>query len=312
MSHHGLLNEKYRPLTLDKFVGNENLKKTIQQFLDQNDIVNMLLYGGAGTGKSTLAKLIVHNLDCDSLLINASDERGIETIRDKVQGFASVASFKPLKVVILDEADFLTIQAQASLRNIIETFSRTTRFIMTCNFVERIIDPLQSRCQVLKIVPPTKKDVAKHLHWICNEESITHELNDLVPLVNQYYPDLRKCINTIQLSTVDGGANDLYLNLDQSILVSSNYIDKVIAALAEGSKHNKIDCYNDIRQIIADANVDDFDELFRALYERASEYLPNKEGTAAILINEHQYKANFRIDKEINIASLLQQILNNK
>ncbi len=302
-----LLNEKYRPLTLDKFVGNENLKKTIQQFLNQNDIVNMLLYGGAGTGKSTLAKLIVHNLDCDSLLINASDERGIETIRDKVQGFASVASFKPLKVVILDEADFLTIQAQASLRNIIETFSRTTRFIMTCNFVERIIDPLQSRCQVLKIVPPSKKDVAKHLAGILDKESIKFEINDLVPLVNQYYPDLRKCINTIQLSTQDN-----VLKLDQSLLVSSNYIDKVISALAEGSKHNKIDCYQDIRQIIADANVDDFDELFRVLYERASEYIPNKEGTIAILINEHQYKANFRIDKEINIMSLIQQILNNK
>ena len=292
-----LLNEKYRPLSLDTFVGNENLKKTIQQFLNQNDIVNMLLYGGAGTGKSTLAKLIVHNLDCDSLFINASDERGIETIRDKVQGFASVASFKPLKVVILDEADFLTIQAQASLRNIIETFSRTTRFIMTCNYVERIIDPLQSRCQVLKIIPPTKKDVAKHLNWILQQESIEHDINDLVPLVNQYYPDLRKCINTIQLSTVDGGANDLYLRLDQSILVSSNYIDKVINALTEGSKHS---------------NSDDFDELFRALYERSSEYLPGKEGTVAILINEHQYKANFRIDKEINISSLLQQILNIK
>ena len=307
MSHHGLLNEKYRPLTLDKFVGNENLKKTIQQFLDQNDIVNMLLYGGSGTGKSTLAKLIVHNLDCDSLFINASDERGIETIRDKVQSFASVASFKPLKVVILDEADFLTIQAQASLRNIIETFSRTTRFIMTCNFVERIIDPLQSRCQVLKIVPPTKKDVAKHLHWICNQESISHDINDLVPLVNQYYPDLRKCINTIQLSTQDN-----ILKLDQSVLVSSNYIDKVINALSEGSKYNKIDCYNDIRQIIADSNSDDFDELFRALYDRASEYLQDKEGTAAILINEHQYKANFRIDKEINVSSLIMSILNNK
>ena len=296
-----LLNEKYRPLSLDKFVGNENLKKTIQKFIDQNDIVNMLLYGGAGTGKSTLAKLIVHNLDCDSLLINASDERGIETIRDKVQRFASVASFKPLKVVILDEADFLTIQAQASLRNIIETFSRTTRFIMTCNYVERIIDPLQSRCQVLKIVPPSKKDVAKHLAGILDQESIEFEINDLVPLVNQYYPDLRKCINTIQLSTQDN-----ILKLDQSILVSSNYIDKVITALSNKSK------FNDIRQIIADANVDDFDELFRALYDKSSEYLPNMEGTATILINEHQYKANFRIDKEINIMSLIQNLINNK
>ena len=302
-----LLVEKYRPSKLENYVGNENIKNSISKYLDQNDIQNLIFYGPAGTGKTTLAKLCVQNLDCDHLYINASDERGIETIRDKVQGFASVASFKPLKVVILDEADFLTIQAQASLRNIIETFSRTTRFIMTCNFVERIIDPLQSRCQVLKIVPPTKKDVAKHLNWILQQESIEHDINDLVPLVNQYYPDLRKCINTIQLSTQENT-----LKLDKSILVSSNYIDKVINALSEGSKYNKIDCYNDIRQIIADANVDDFDELFKALYERASEYLQNKEGTASILINEHQYKANFRIDKEINTMSLIQNLINNK
>jgi replication factor C small subunit len=298
---HSLLVEKYRPSKLENYVGNKNIKKSISKYLEQNDIQNLIFYGPAGTGKTTLAKLCVQNLDCDHLYINASDERGIETIRDKVQSFASVASFKPLKVVILDEADFLTIQAQASLRNIIETFSRTTRFIMTCNFVERIIDPLQSRCQVLKIVPPTKKDVAKHLNWILQQESIEHNINDLVPLVNQYYPDLRKCINTIQLSTQDN-----VLKLDQSVLVSSNYIDKVITALSNKSK------FNDIRQIIADANVDDFDELFRALYERASEYLPGKEGTVSILINEHQYKANFRIDKEINTMSLIQNLINNK
>ena len=300
-TENSLLVEKYRPTKLKNYVGNENIKKSISKYLDQNDIQNLIFYGPAGTGKTTLAKLIIKNLDCDHIYINASDERGIETIRDKVSSFASVASFKPLKVVILDEADFLTIQAQASLRNIIETFSRTTRFIMTCNFVERIIDPLQSRCQVLKIVPPTKKDVAKHLHWICNEESITHKINDLVPLVNQYYPDLRKCINTIQLSTQDNT-----LKLDQSILVSSNYIDKVISALANKSK------FNEIRQIIADANVDDFDELFRALFDRANEYLPGKEGTVAALINDHQYKANFRIDKEINTMSLINNLIINK
>ena len=312
MKENSLLNEKYRPTTLDKFVGNENLKKSLSKYLEQNDILNLIFFGPAGTGKTTLAKLIVNNLECDYLYINASDERGIETIRDKVQGFASTISFEPIKVVILDEADFLTIQAQASLRNIIETFSRTTRFIMTCNFVERIIDPLQSRCQVLKIVPPTKVDVAKHLAWILGEENIGFDPQDLKLVVNQYYPDLRKCINTLQLANTrveDEFHPTNYMDvirLDKSVLVSSNYIDKVITALSNKTK------FNDIRQIIADSNSDDFDELFRALYDRASEYLPGKEGTAAILINEHQYKANFRIDKEINLMSLIQNLINNK
>ena len=302
MKEHSLLVEKYRPDNLEGYVGNENIKKVIAQYLTQNDIQNLIFYGPAGTGKTTLAKIIINNLDCDHLYINASDERGIETIREKVTGFASVASFKPLKVIILDEADFLTIQAQASLRNIIETFSRTTRFIMTCNFVERIIDPLQSRCQVLKIVPPTKSDVAKHLVSILDAEKISYTLDDLKVIVNQYYPDLRKCINTLQLSTVDNT-----ISLDSNILVSSNYISKVIAELK-----NPKPSFKNIRQIVADSNTDDFEELYRTLYEESSNYMPGKEGTVAILINEHQYKANFRIDKEICLMSLIQNLINNK
>ena len=308
-----LLVEKYRPDKLENFVGNENIKKSISKYLEQNDIQNLIFYGPAGTGKTTLAKLIIKNLDCDHIYINASDERGIETIRDKVSGFASVASFKPLKVVILDEADFLTIQAQASLRNIIETFSRTTRFIMTCNFVERIIDPLQSRCQVLKIIPPSKKDVAKHLVKMLNEEKISYTPQDIKVIVNQYYPDLRKCINTIQLNTLREEDEMhptnymLTLKLDKSVLVSSTYIKEIISELNKPKPN-----FKEIRQIIANANVDDFEELFRALYENASSYLPNKEGTVAILVNDHQYKSNFRIDKEINTMSLIQNIINNK
>ena len=310
---HSLLVEKYRPDKLENFVGNENIEKSISKYLEQNDIQNLIFYGPAGTGKTTLAKLIIKNLDCDHIYINASDERGIETIRDKVSGFASVASFKPLKVVILDEADFLTIQAQASLRNIIETFSRTTRFIMTCNFVERIIDPLQSRCQVLKIIPPSKKDVAKHLVKMLNEEKISYTSQDIKVIVNQYYPDLRKCINTIQLNTlreedeIHPTNYMLTLKLDKSVLVSSTYIKEIISELNKPKPN-----FKEIRQIIANANVDDFEELFRALYENASSYLPNKEGTVAILVNDHQYKANFRIDKEINTMSLIQNIINNK
>jgi len=295
-----LLNERYRPDNLDNYVGNSNLKSSIQNQLDNNDIQNYLFYGPAGCGKTTLAKLIIHNLDCDSLYINASDERGIETIRDKVSGFASVASIKPLKVVILDESDFLTIQAQASLRNVIETFSRTTRFILTCNFVERIIDPIQSRCQTFKIVPPTKKEVAVHITGICDKENIGYEIPSIGKLVNKYYPDIRKMLNTVQASTVDG-----HLQLDDSLLVSSSYMSSVLDELKQSN-------YKNIRQIIADSGVDDYEELYRFLYENASEYMPNKEGTAAILINEHLYKSNFRIDKEINLMSLIQNLINSK
>tara|TARA_R100000541_G_scaffold9401_4_gene16996 strand:- start:1031 stop:1945 length:915 start_codon:yes stop_codon:yes gene_type:complete len=297
-----LLNEKYRPVTLDTYVGNENLKSSISKQLDNNDIQNYLFYGPAGTGKTTLAKLCVQNLDCDHLYINASDERGIETIRDKVSGFASVASHKSIKVVILDEADFLTIQAQASLRNIIETFSRTTRFILTCNYVERIIDPLQSRCQTIKVIPPTKKEVAVHLASICDKESISYEPNAIGKIVNKFYPDLRKMLNTIQASNNKG-----QLALDDSLLVGTSYLSAVLDELKKAKPK-----FNIIRQIIADSNVDDFEEIFRFLYENADEYLPGKAGTATFLINEHQYKANFRIDKEINVMSLINNLINNK
>ncbi len=296
---HGLLVERYRPIELENYVGNEHIKKTIKQYLGQNDIQNLIFYGPAGTGKTTLAKLIVKNLDCDFLYINASDERGIETIRDKVSGFASSASFKPLKVVILDEADFLTIQAQASLRNVIETFSRTTRFILTCNYVERIIDPLQSRCQTLKVIPPSKKEVAVHLASVMATEGTVYEIEDIKIIVNQFYPDLRKCLNTIQLST-----QDQKLVIDKSILVSSNYMAQVLKEL-KNAKPN----WRTIRQIIANANVNDFEEFYRYLYDNASIYANGNEGMVAVYINEYSYQSNFRIDKEINAMALIQKLI---
>ena len=299
MKEHTLLVEKYRPTKLENYVGNEHIKKTITQYLGQNDIQNIIFYGSPGVGKTTLAKLIVKNLDCDYLYINASDERGIETIRDKVSGFASTASFKSIKVVILDEADFLTIQAQASLRNVIETFSRNTRFILTCNYVERIIDPLQSRCQVLKIIPPSKSEVAIHIAGIMDKEGITFELDDLKLVVNQFYPDLRKCLNTIQLSTQDGK-----LVIDKSILVSSNYMTQILKELSNGKPK-----WREIRQIIANANVQDFEELYRFLYDNASTFTPGNEGMVAIYINEYSYQANFRIDKEINCLALIAKLI---
>ena len=298
MKENTLLVEKYRPTTLEHYVGNENIKEVIQKYLNQNDIQNFIFYGGTGTGKTTLAKLIVKNLDCDFLYLNASDENGIDTIRDKVKGFASTASFKGIKVVILDEADFITIQGQAALRNVIETFSRSTRFILTCNYIERIIDPIQSRCQVLKIVPPSKLDTAKHTAWVLDQEEISYETDDIKSIVNQYYPDLRKMLNTIQSSTINSK-----LLLDKDVLVSSNYMLSIIKELSTSKN------WKNIRQIIADSGVKDFEELYRFLFDNSSKYASDREGSVAIVLNEHLYQANFRIDKEINIMSAISKII---
>jgi len=298
MKDNTLLVEKYRPTVLQDYVGNEQVKETIQKYLDQNDIQNFIFYGPAGTGKTTLAKLIVKNLDCDYLYINASDENGIDTIREKVKGFASAASWNGIKVVILDEADFITINGQAALRNVIETFSRSTRFILTCNFIERIIDPIQSRCQVLKIVPPSKSVIAKHLADVMGKESISHDIKEVATIVNKNYPDVRKMLNTIQLSNQDGK-----LKIDESVLASNNYTKEVLKELTQTKNWIKI------RQIIADSGVKDFEELYRLLFEYISVYAKDKEGSVTIILNEHLFQANFRIDKEINIMSAIAKII---
>jgi|TARA_B110000285_G_scaffold169300_1_gene189391 replication factor C small subunit len=299
MKDNTLFVEHYRPSTLKGYVGNEQIKNTIQRYLNQDDIQNFCFYGPSGTGKTTLAKIIIKNLNCDYLYINASDERGIDTIREKVTGFASTASFKSLKVIILDEADFLTINAQASLRNVIETFSRTTRFILTCNYIERIIDPIQSRCQVLKVIPPSKKEIAQHLVGILNQENVEYQLEDLANVVTQFYPDLRKMLNTIQLSIVDNK-----LKVDKTVVVSSSYMNSILKELKQPKPS-----WTQLRQIILDSGVKDFEETYRFLFEHISKYAPGREGTVSVILNEHLYQANFRIDKEINIASCLSKIV---
>ena len=219
-----------------------------------------------------------------------------------MQGFASSASFKPLKIIILDEADFLTIQAQASLRNIIETYSRTTRFILTCNYLERIIDPLQSRCQVLKITPPSKKEVAQHVSTVLDQEDIYYEVSDLALVVNKHYPDIRKILNTCQVNTIDNK-----LVIDDSILTSSNYTDAILKELKAANKNS----FKNIRQILADSNLDDFEEIYRFLYDNLDEYGKDDLTKVSIIIEieNYMYHANFRIDKEINVMALICSIL---
>lgn len=296
---HGLLNERFRPDVLENFIGNEELKEKIGAQLANNTIQNLTLFGPQGTGKTTLAKIIIKSLDCDYLYINASDENGIDTIRDKVKGFASSMSFKPIKVVVLDEADFISLQGQAALRNIIETFSKHTRFILTCNYIERVLDKIQSRCTPIHVVPPSKKDIAIHIAKILKQEEITFKPEEIVDLIHKLYPDIRSCLNHIQLNTKDG-----VLSLSQDLLSSSNYINEIIEELKKKTPN-----FNKIRQTLADSNSNYFEHLFRMLFERVTEYMPNLEGSVCIVLNEHIFQSNFAVDKEINMSSCLQKII---
>jgi DNA polymerase III delta prime subunit len=301
--NHSLWVEKYRPTKLEDYVGNEHLKTKVGVFIENNDIPHLLLYGKAGTGKTTLAKLIVKSIECDYMIINASDERNVDTIRDKVKGFASSMGFKKWKVVVLDEVDYMSHLAQPMLRNIMETFSGHCRFILTCNYVEKVIDPIQSRCQAFQIIPPTKKDVAVQMSKILKAEEIEFDVKDLVPIIDASYPDIRKVINTCQMNSHKGK-----LKIDVQNLLENDYKIKILDILkSNDDKRNK---YMKLRQALIDSKVTDFSDLFTMLYDKVDEYAAENTSNVILLLSDGQYKCSSAIDKEIPTAATLIQILN--
>jgi DNA polymerase III delta prime subunit len=295
--------ESYRPTKLVDYVGNAHLKSKIEGYLETGDVPHLLLHGRAGTGKTTLAKLIVKSVDCDYMVINASDENNVDTVRNKVKNFASSMGFKKWKIVILDEFDYMSPNAQAILRNLMETFSQHCRFILTCNYVEKVIDPIQSRCQSFQIVPPTKKDVAIQISKILGAEGVTFEPKDLVPIIDAGYPDIRKIINTCQLNSNKGK-----LQVDTQNLLENDYKIKVLDILK--SKDDKRNKYTNMRQTIIDSRVTDFSELFTLLYEKVDEFAPSNTANVIIALSEGQSRHFNAIDKEIPMAATLIEILN--
>jgi replication factor C small subunit len=295
---HSLWVEKYRPKDLSTYVGNEHLKEKVKVYLESEDVPHLLLYGKAGTGKTTLAKIITSNIDCDYMYINASDENKVDDVRNKIKTFASSIGFKSLKVIILDECDYLTPNAQAALRNLMETFSKHCRFILTCNYVERIIDPIQSRCQSYKVVPPSKKEVAQQMVNILKEENCTFELDDIALIVNAGYPDIRRVINSAQRQIIDGK-----LKIDTSSVIQNNYKLQLLEMLSNGSK------LNDIRKLIADNSISDHSELFRLLYDEVDNYGNGKQAECIMNIAEAQFQDVNVVDKEINFMSLIIRIM---
>ena len=294
--------EKYRPRKLTEYVGNEHLKQKVSDYLQSGDVPHLLFFGKAGTGKTTLAKLIVNSINCDYIIINASDENNVDTVRNKVKGFASTIGFKDMKVIILDEFDYMTPNAQAILRNLMETFSKHCRFILTCNYVEKVIDPIQSRCQTFQIVPPTKKDVAVQISQILGKEGVSFQPTDLVPIIDSSYPDIRKIINTCQLNSSKGK-----LKLDTTSVIDSDIKSKVVEILkSNDDKRNK---WKNIRQAVADARIQDFTELYSFLYEKVDDYGGGNTSNIILILSESQHKDALVVDKEITFMSCIIQIV---
>ena len=298
---HSLWVEKYRPTTLDTYIGNEHLKSKVSVYLESGDLPHLLLYGKAGTGKTTLAKLLVNNIECDYMYINASDENSVDTVRNKVRGFASTMGFKDYKIIILDECDYITPNAQAALRNLMETFSKHCRFILTCNFVERIIDPIQSRYQSFQVIPPSKKEVAVHMTNILKEEGIASKVDDIAGLVNAGYPDIRRVINSCQRQCVDG-----MLVVDKQSLVESDYKMKLMEII---KKENKKDAFKGVRKLLADSQVTDFAELYKLMYDEVDSYGTGHIAECILIIAKYQLSDSQVVDKEINAMAMIIELL---
>ena len=298
--------EKYRPKTVDDAILPKHLKKTFKEILKTGEIPNLLFTGTAGVGKTTIAKALCNELGLDYLLVNGSEEGNIDTLRNKIKHFASTVSLQGgYKVVILDEADYLNPQStQPALRGFIEEFSNNCRFIMTCNFKNRIIEPLHSRCSVVefniakKDMPDLCGSFMKRVGTILDGENVEYDQAVIAELIMKHMPDWRRVLNELQRYSVSG-------KIDTGILVSLSEVS--IGNLMSAMKDKN---FKKMRQWVTDNIDQEPAALFRKIYDNMAEYVePQSIPQLVLILADYQYKNSFVADHELNMVACCTEIM---
>ena len=304
---HLLWTERYRPQTVSDCILPERLKEVFQEYVNQKQIPNLLLAGGAGVGKTTIAKAMCNEIGCDYMVINGSDESGIDTFRVKIKNYASSMSLTGgRKVIIIDEADYLNPNStQPALRNAIEEFASNCSFIFTCNFKNRIIEPLHSRCAVIEFGMKNgeKAKMAsaffKRIETVLDTEKVEYDSKVIAELVKKHFPDFRRVINELQRYSQLG-------KIDVGILSQIGDI-----SITQIVKHLKEKDFTSVRKWAASTDIDSttfFRKLYDALYDIAK---PHSIPQAVIILADYQYKQAFVADHEINLVACLTEIMAN-
>jgi len=298
--------EKYRPVTIDDCILPSELKQTFQQFVDNEEIPNLLLTGTAGVGKTTVAKAMLEQIGCTYMMINGSEESGIDTLRTKIKNFASTVSMDgKRKYVILDEADYLNPQStQPALRGFIEEFSRNCGFILTCNFRNRIIEPLHSRCSTVEFRIPNEEKpklamgFMKRVQHILEIENVNSNEKVVADLINKFFPDWRRCLNELQRYSATG-------NIDAGILV--NLSDTSIKELVSFVRDKD---FKSCREWVVHNLDNDPHRIYRRIYDSLSGNVPDSAVPHCVLIlGDYSYKSAFVADQEINLLACLTDMM---